>query len=85
MSMQDIRNREVIKEYYMFLYDLASRKNYEHSSQLTDEEREYCKRLLSKNKSQNNEDGMTCLSLMEDMFKELIIRKKYAERQHHDV
>jgi len=83
--MQDIRNREVIKEYYMFLYDLAIRKNYEHSSQLTDEEREYCERLLSENKLCHNEYDIAYLSLMEDILRESIIRKRHAGKQHHDI
>jgi 5-bromo-4-chloroindolyl phosphate hydrolysis protein len=51
MSIQDIQEKEILKEYYSFLYDLASTKNYLHASQLTDEEQQYCDKLLSKCKS----------------------------------
>jgi len=49
--------KEILKEYYSFLYDLASKKNYLHVSQLTQEERQYCEKLLSKCKTklQSNE------------------------------
>jgi hypothetical protein len=57
MSTQEIQEKEVLKEYYSFLYDLASKKNYLHASQLTNEEQEYCDKLLSKckTKPQSNE------------------------------
>ena len=57
MSTQEIQEKEVLKEYYSFLYDLASKKNYLHASQLTDEEKQYCDKLLSKckTKPQSNE------------------------------
>jgi hypothetical protein len=57
MSTQEIQEKEVLKEYYSFLYDLASKKNYLHASQLTDEEQQYCDKLLSKckTKPQSNE------------------------------
>ncbi len=51
MSTQAIQEKEILKEYYSFLYDLASKKNYLHASQLTDEEKQYCKKLLSKCKT----------------------------------
>ncbi len=51
MSTQEIPDKEVLKEYYSFLYDLAAKKNYLHSSQLTDEEKLYCDKLLSKCKT----------------------------------
>jgi 5-bromo-4-chloroindolyl phosphate hydrolysis protein len=47
MSIQEIQEKEILKEYYSFLYDLASKKNYLHASQLTDEEKQYCDKLLS--------------------------------------
>ncbi|MDH3617427.1 MAG: hypothetical protein OEM89_01740 [Nitrosopumilus sp.] len=57
MSTQETKDKEVLKEYYSFLYDLASKKNYLHASQLTDEEQKYCEKLLSKCKTklQSNE------------------------------
>ncbi len=51
MSTQAIQEKEILKEYYSFLYDLASKKNYLHASQLSDEERKYCEKLLSKCKT----------------------------------
>jgi 5-bromo-4-chloroindolyl phosphate hydrolysis protein len=51
MSTQEIQEKEILKEYYSFLYDLASKKNYLHASQLTDEEQQYCDKLLSKCKT----------------------------------
>ena len=74
MSIQDTKEKEVIKEYYLFLYDLAVRKNYEHSSQLTGEEKEYCKKLLSQNKSAPY-SNMMYLSMMEEILEESIRRK----------
>ena len=46
--MIDEKNqKEILREYYSFLYDLASKKNYLHASQLTDEEKKYCDMLLA--------------------------------------
>jgi len=72
--MQDLRDKEVIKEYYLFLYDLTIEKNYVHSSQLTSEERKYCERLLSHN--QSFKPNKLYLSLMEDILEESIRRKR---------
>jgi len=57
MKGQEMQEKEILKEYYSFLYDLASKKNYLHASQLTQEERQYCEKLLSrcKTKLQSNE------------------------------
>ena len=57
MTTQEILDKEILKEYYSFLYDLASKKNYLHASQLTDEEQQYCDKLLSgcKTKLKSNE------------------------------
>jgi len=57
MKAQEIQEKEILKEYYSFLYDLASKKNYLHASQLTQEEKQYCEKLLSrcKTKLQSNE------------------------------
>ena len=51
MTIQEMREREVLKEYYLFLYELAAKKNYLHASQLTEEEKQYCDNLLSKSKA----------------------------------
>ena len=51
MNIQEMKDKEIMKEYYWFLYDLAAKKNYLHSSQLTAGERKYCEKLLSHNKS----------------------------------
>ena len=51
MNMQEIKDKEIIKEYYSFLYDLAAKKKYLHSSQLTPDEKRYCEKLLSHSKS----------------------------------
>ncbi len=47
MKAQETQEKEILKEYYSFLYDLASKKNYLHASQLTQEEKQYCEKLLS--------------------------------------
>ena len=51
MSLLDVKEKEILQEYYSFLYDLAAKKNYLHSSQLTADERKYCEKLLSHSKS----------------------------------
>lgn len=48
METQEQNEKEILKEYYSFLFELASKKNYLHASQLTDEEMQYCQKLLSK-------------------------------------
>lgn len=57
MKAQETQEKEILKEYYSFLYDLASKKNYLHASQLTQEEKQYCEKLLSgcKKKLPSNE------------------------------
>jgi len=47
MIAQETQEKEILREYYSFLYELAAKKNYLHASQLTDEERQYCEKLLS--------------------------------------
>jgi len=54
MGLQEQNEKEILKEYYSFLYELASKKNYLHASQLTDEEMDYCQKLLSKCKTTPN-------------------------------
>ena len=51
MEKQEPHEKEILKEYYSFLYDLASKKNYLHASQLTNEEMQYCQKLLSRCKT----------------------------------
>ena len=43
-----MQEKEILKEYYSFLYELASKKNYLHASQLSKEEMTYCEKLLSR-------------------------------------
>lgn len=73
MTPQKTQEKEILKEYYSFLYDLASKKKYLHASQLTDEERKYCEKLLGscKTKLKSNE---LYLPLMEN-----ILRNHYSE------
>jgi len=47
MSKSELKDQEVLREYYSFLYELASSKKYLHASQLTDEEKKYCDKLMS--------------------------------------
>lgn len=47
MRTQEMQEKEILREYYSFLYELAAKKNYLHASQLTDEEKQYCDKLLS--------------------------------------
>jgi len=46
MISQEMQEKEILREYYSFLYELAAKKNYLHASQLTDEEKQYCDKLL---------------------------------------
>ena len=55
---QEMKEKTIMEEYYSFLYDLAIKKNYEHSSQLSSEEREYCDRLLSHTKSKHKSNEL---------------------------
>jgi hypothetical protein len=47
MRTQEMQEKEILREYYSFLYELAAKKNYLHASQLTQEEKQYCDKLLS--------------------------------------
>jgi hypothetical protein len=51
METKESHEKEILKEYYSFLFELASKKNYLHASQLTREEMQYCEKLLSKCKT----------------------------------
>ena len=80
MSIQNYsKDREIIKEYYLFLYDLAVKKKYENSSQLTDEEKRYCEKLLAQNESHYKSNKLY-LSLMDDILTESIRRKTHVKR-----
>ena len=58
MNSKEIQEQEILKEYYSFLYELASKKNYLHASQLTSEENLYCEKLLSKCKIKPNSNNL---------------------------
>ena len=58
MEKQEPHENEILKEYYSFLYELASKKNYLHASQLTREENLYCEKLLSKCKAKPNSNEL---------------------------
>ncbi|MGD8300309.1 MAG: hypothetical protein PVG77_06370 [Nitrosopumilaceae archaeon] len=47
MTTQEIQEKEILREYYSFLYELAAKKNYLHASQLTEDEKQYCDKLLA--------------------------------------
>jgi len=69
MNPQDKQEKEILKEYYSFLYDLASKKNYLHASQLSNEEMQYCKKLLSKCKTKFHSN-----ELYAPMMKNILLR-----------
>ena len=60
MKAQETQEKEILKEYYSFLYDLASKKNYLHASQLTQEEKQYCEKLLSGAKQNSIQTNCIC-------------------------
>lgn len=68
MSIQEMKDREIIREYYSFLYDLAAKKEYLHSSQMTLDEKRYCEKLLSHNKSKFRSNEMY-LPVMENILR----------------
>ena len=68
MSTQAIQEKEILKEYYSFLYDLASKKNYLHASQLTEEEEQYCEKLLSQCKTKPKSNDLY-LPLMKSILR----------------
>jgi len=47
MTTKEMQEKEILREYYSFLYELAAKKNYLHASQLTQDEKQYCDKLLS--------------------------------------
>jgi len=70
-SQQEMKDKTIMEEYYSFLYELATKKNYEHSSQLTPEEEKYCKKLLSHTKS-NYRPNELYLPLMKNILRNQI-------------
>ena len=74
MSMLDVKEKEILQEYYSFLYDLAAKKNYLHSSQLTADERNYCEKLLSHSKLSHKSNELY-YPLMKN-----ILRYHYSEK-----
>ena len=74
MNMTETKEKEILQEYYSFLYDLAAKKNYLHSSQLTEDERKYCERLLSHSKFKNRSNELY-LPLMKN-----ILRQHYSAK-----
>ena len=65
---QEMKEKLIMEEYYSFLYDLATKKNFGHSSQLTSEERKYCERLLSHTKSKYKSNELY-LPLMKNILR----------------
>jgi len=79
MNITDMKEREILQEYYSFLYDLAAKKNHLQSSQLTADERKYCEKLLSqsKHRSKSNEPYMPVMKN--------ILRNHYSEKTSHVI
>jgi len=77
MNIIDMKEREILQEYYSFLYDLAAKKNYLHSSQLTADEKRYCEKLLSQSKYQHKSN-----ELYLPMMKK-IMRHHYSKKASH--
>ena len=67
-TQQEMRDRSIMEEYYSFLYELATKKKYEHSSQLTSEEKIFCEKLLSRTKSSYRENKLY-LTLMKTILR----------------
>ena len=67
-TQQEMKEKTIMEEYYSFLYDLAIKKNYGHSSQLSSEERKYCERLLSHTKSKYKSNELY-LPLMKNILR----------------
>jgi hypothetical protein len=65
---QKRKEKVIMEEYYSFLYELAIKKNYGHSSQLTSEEKKYCERLLSHTKSKYKSNELY-LPLMKNILR----------------
>jgi len=74
MNIMDMKEKEILQEYYSFLYDLAAKKNYLHSSQLTADEKKYCEKLLSQSKYKHKSNELY-LPIMKN-----ILRNHYSEQ-----
>jgi len=68
MNTEELQEKEILKEYYSFLYELASKKNYLHASHLTEEEMQYCEKLLSRCKAKPNSNELYA-PLMKNILK----------------
>ena len=75
MEITDINEREILQEYYSFLYDLAAKKNYLHASQLTEDEKKYCDKLLSQSKVKPKKFNELYMPVMKN-----ILRNHYSEK-----
>ena len=79
MEITDINEREILQEYYSFLYDLAAKKNYLHASQLTEDEKKYCDKLLSQTKVKPKSNEMY-MPVMKN-----ILRNHYSEKASYVI
>ncbi len=70
-SHREMKEETIMEEYYSFLYDLAVKKKYGHSSQLTDDERRYCEKLLSHTESKYKSNELY-LPLMKNILRHRI-------------
>ena len=79
MNITDMKEREILQEYYSFLYDLAAKKDYLHSSQLTADERKYCEKLLSQSKCRYKSNELY-MPVMKN-----VMRNHYSEKASHMI
>ena len=79
MEITDMTEREIMQEYYSFLYELASKKNYLHASQLTEDEKKYCDKLLSKSKVKPKSNELY-MPVMKN-----ILRNHYSEKASYVI
>ncbi len=74
-----MNEREILQEYYSFLYDLAAKKNYLHASQLTKDEKKYCDKLLSQSKVKPKSNELY-MPVMKN-----ILRNHYSEKASYVI
>ena len=79
MEITDMNEREILQEYYSFLYDLAAKKNYLHASQLTEDEKKYCDKLLSQSKIKPKSNELY-MPVMKN-----ILRNHYSEKASYVI
>ena len=79
MEITDMNEREILQEYYSFLYDLAAKKNYLHASQLTEDEKKYCDKLLSQSKVKPKSNELY-MPVMKN-----ILRNHYSEKASYVI